>query len=158
MFTNFKKIILLFLVGFSLLSLISCESRVKLSSINHVQLVQGYKLSANDSQKTLIINYWASWCPPCRKEISELNEFYHNNKQHVLVLGVNLEKVTNADMLTVINDFKIDYPVYTKDIIKEQLNIDTLAYPATYVINKDGKLIKSIMGPVKAEVLEKYIS
>lgn len=151
--SNLFKLIILSIV----VILIGCERSISYSNINkNNQSVQGEKIDLLN-KKFLVINYWASWCPPCRKEIPELNSFYELHQSQVLVIGVNLEKINQPDLLTAIDSFGIKYPVINNDLMHEKLGISTEVYPATYIVDQHGKLIKTFMGPVTTQQLANYL-
>ncbi len=142
----------------SLTMVLGCEKKLNYSKLNNDnKSVQGEVLPSIEN-KFLIVNYWAGWCSPCRKEISELNNFYNLHKSQVAVLGVNLESINQNELVTVINDFEIKYPVINNDLIYEQLAITTEVYPTTYVIDHKGKLLKIFTGSVTSAQLADYLS
>ena len=61
----------------------------KLSGYKYINLNKIHK-------KVIILNFWATWCPPCRAEIPMLNGFYKKNKKNVLVIGVNVNILKNG--------------------------------------------------------------
>lgn len=113
-----------------------------------LELLDGNVLQQKDWKgKWVYINYWAEWCKPCAEEIPELNQFAAAKKQEVLVLGVNFDKPTVADLLRQANGFRIEFPVVTSDIQKAFVHTLPQGLPATIVINPDGKIVDTLQGP-----------
>ncbi len=96
--------------------------------------------------KWLIINYWATWCAPCIKEIPELialNEEHDN----VLVFGVNYDAPEPEEMAEQIAEMKITFPVYQNDPY-QRFDIDRPAVlPTTLIVDPSGELSDVLMGP-----------
>lgn len=108
--------------------------------------------------KWIIVNYWATWCPPCVEEIPELNAFH--KKHHLndaVVLGVNIEKDDLEYVKEFVRDFKIVYPILIATDGVSSPYGPLQAIPTTFILDKHGKLIKTIVGIVTMESLEKII-
>lgn len=108
--------------------------------------------------KYLIINYWASWCSPCVKEIPELVSFTSKYQDKAYVIGVNLEDISDVELNNFISKFNINYPNFKQDIMKILFNIEVVGFPTTYIIDKDGNLLKTIQGQVSMDDLEHLVS
>jgi thiol-disulfide isomerase/thioredoxin len=109
--------------------------------------------------KVVILNFFATWCPPCRAEIPELNKLYRLNKEKgLVVLGVSLDMdVPPQGLTTFVKDMKIAYPVLmgSTDLAeKYQVN----GVPTTILINREGKSHTRYDGLVPASRLEKDLS
>ena len=60
--------------------------------------------------KWLVVNYWADWCPPCIKEMPELEEFLNENEESVNVLAYNFDDLEGEDLQEKIIRFKVNVP------------------------------------------------
>ncbi len=88
--------------------------------------------------KVVLVNFWATWCPPCRAEIPHLVNFYNKNKsKHFLIIGINVN-VTKEGVASFTRRNKIDYPVVyaTAEVIRKYGGISEI--PQTFFISKDG--------------------
>jgi thiol-disulfide isomerase/thioredoxin len=118
------------------------------------------KIRLNDFKgKVVILNFFATWCPPCRAEIPELNKLYRLNKDKgLVVLGISLDMDASPQgLVTFVKDMKITYPVLmgTTDLAeKYQVN----GVPTTILINREGKAQTRYDGLVPASRLEKDLS
>lgn len=104
--------------------------------------------------KWVIINYWASWCEACVEEIPELNRFYHDNKDHSIVMyGVNFDGPPPSDLMNMIKENHIDYPVLFENPtdIWHLGSLDMI--PTTFIINPEGKIVKTMVGGLTEESL-----
>ena len=115
----------------------------------------------NTRGKYLVVNFWATWCTPCLKEIPALVKFYNENSGHVEILGLDFEPVD----LPVIDDFterfSINYPLvlFDKNNETEFTNFgEIVGMPTTLIYSPEGELLQIFMGEITIEDLDKFIS
>lgn len=105
--------------------------------------------------KWLVVNYWASWCEPCVKEMAELNTIYTNNKDKVMILGVNYEHASNKSIQQFSNKLAVTFPMLPT-FPKERYGIKSInTLPTTLLISPRGKLKTILHGPQTEQGLEK---
>lgn len=114
----------------------------------------------NTRGKYLVINFWATWCTPCLKEIPAFVKFYEENSDHVEILGLDFEPVD----LEIINDyvgrFSINYPIvlYNEDNDSEYSNFgEIIGMPTTQIYSPAGELLHTFMGEITIDDLSKFI-
>jgi cytochrome c biogenesis protein CcmG/thiol:disulfide interchange protein DsbE len=97
--------------------------------------------------KVVVLNFWATWCPPCVEEAPALNELQsHIEAQGGTILGVSVDDDRKAydDFLKM---YAIDFPTYM-DVSKQiPVIYGTSMYPETYVIDRQGRIQRKIIGP-----------
>lgn len=95
----------------------------------------------------LLINYWASWCKPCRQEIPELNELHHElASQSVKVLGYNFDQLEGAALLSAGEQLGIEFPLLSNAAIN-QLNLPgVMGIPVTFLVNPQGQYSDHLSG------------
>lgn len=103
--------------------------------------------------RPLIVDFWATWCPPCRKEVPELNAIYKKyRKRGLAVLGVSVDKVQGDGVKSVrpfVKEFKVSYPVLmADDALLEALDLDNI--PTTLFINRKGETVARLEGRGKS--------
>lgn len=108
----------------------------------------GLRHSFSDYQgKWVLVNYWATWCGPCRKEIPELNKLARTHSNKLVLLGVDYDQPTGKKLLQQIHTMKIKYTVMVKDPGKK-LGIEApQVLPTTYVFAPGMKFKKALVGP-----------
>lgn len=106
--------------------------------------------------QVVVVNFWGSWCGPCRSEIPEISDFAKKNPD-VRVLGVAVKSGTGARLADSARLLGITYDVLEGD----QGTVDNWrvsVFPTTFVIGSDGKIASSRVGTVSARDLDAMVS
>ncbi|KAB7765161.1 TlpA family protein disulfide reductase [Xanthomonas maliensis] len=112
-----------------------------------------YDLAAHRG-KWVVVNFWATWCAPCLKEMPELSAL-HTMRDNVEVVGLAYEDITAADMQSFLKDHPVSYPVAILDPYQPPQDFAIpRGLPMTYLIGPDGKVAKQFLGPVTAHDIE----
>ena len=114
----------------------------------------------NTRGKYLVVNFWATWCSPCLKEIPAFVEFYKENSEHVEILGLDFEPVNIELINEFVERFSINYPLilYTHINDSEYTKFgEIVGMPTTLIYSPDGELLQTFMGEITIEDLKKYI-
>ena len=109
------------------------------------------------NQEPLIINFWATWCAPCRKEMPLLNNYYlTKNADQANVLGIAIDEIDQVNSF--IAELGIDFPVLVGQSeayeLMQTLGNTILTLPYTIVVNNEGLIIWSKSTEIKREDLE----
>ena len=114
----------------------------------------------NTEGKYLVVNFWATWCTPCLKEIPAFVKFYKENSEYVEILGLDFEPVNIEVINDFIERFNINYPIvlYDHRNDSEYSNFgEILGMPTTQIFSPEGELLQTFMGEVTIEDLNKFI-
>ena len=122
--------------------------------------INGHSFHFSDLRgKWVFINYWATWCGPCKKEIPQLNQFYESNKQKdVVVFGVNYDQVPSKEIKIMAKNLNIDYPTLALDPAKSLGLGDIPGIPVTFLFDPKGVLVKTLYGEQTTKSLEAVLS
>lgn len=122
----------------------------------------GEKIDLHKLKKPVVINFWASWCAPCRDEAPDFQTLYEKYNGKVEVLAVNL---THSDQLNEVADFVdafgLQFPILLDQKEPPKSVTDKyqiLSIPTTFFVNEDGVIIHQIIGYASKKDLEKYFS
>ena len=94
-----------------------------------------------------LINYWADWCPPCIKEIPELNELNKEYSDQVNVYVFNFDRLEGDELNEQLLRFGVKVPSLITDPEEVYKYEVPEALPVTFIIDKNGKLFKTLKGP-----------
>jgi thiol-disulfide isomerase/thioredoxin len=113
---------------------------------------------AAQSGKWVIVNYWATWCTPCLKELPDISAYVSAHKETVAAIGLAFEDSDKADIEKFLNGHPLSFPVAQVDVIAPPKDFDTpKGLPNTYVIAPDGHVAKAFLGPITAKDLDAVI-
>jgi len=121
--------------------------------------LHGKPVSLSDFRgKWVIVNYWATWCPPCLDEIPELVSLHEDNSDKLVVLGVDYEEVNSDFLKEFVESQMMTYPVVRMDPIPMTRLGPIMGLPTTYIISPQGERMARQEGPVTQEAIEAYIA
>jgi thiol-disulfide isomerase/thioredoxin len=124
----------------------------------HVTTLDGktFDLAAQRG-KWVIVNYWATWCVPCIKEMPDISRFVTAHK-NVVAIGLAYEDSEPADIKAFLAKHPVAYPIAQVTLDQPPKDFDEpRGLPTTYLIGPDGKVAKHIVGPVTEASLEGLI-
>ena len=106
----------------------------------------------------VVVNFWATWCAPCLKEMPELSALDAMN-EHIEVVGLAYEDIEVDAMREFLADHPVVYPIAILDTYDPPADFDTpRGLPMTYLIAPDGMVAKQVVGPVTAREIEDAIA
>jgi len=122
--------------------------------------LDGKPVSLSDFRgKWVIVNYWATWCPPCLEEIPDLVSLYEDNRDSIVVLGVAYEEVNMEYLQEFVETHMMSYPVMQMDPIPVTELGPVLGLPTSYIISPEGErmarvawLVPVFMSPAACKV------
>lgn len=109
--------------------------------------------------KTVMLNFWASWCPPCRVEMPHMETYYQANKDedNIEILAVNmttLERGSQDKVGEFVDKHGLTFPILM-DKDGDILDLyKVMVYPTTYIINPDGVITDKVMIPLDVDVIK----
>ena len=108
-------------------------------------------------QKWVVINYWATWCAPCRKEIPELSSL-NEARDDIVVLGLAYEDTDIESFDEFLEEYHPSYQILLVDVSVPPAPFGApKVLPTTIVLNPEGYAVKTYLGPVTREDLESFI-
>ena len=123
-----------------------------------VETISGaeFNLAAHHG-KWVIINYWATWCSPCLKEMPDLDAFAKSH-DNVAVLGLAYEDISAQEMQDFLAERPVSYPIAIVDVFDPPAAFPApRGLPMTWLIRPDGQVDKHFLGPVTLRDLEQAI-
>ncbi len=107
--------------------------------------------------KVVILNFWATWCPPCREEVPELVQLQANYKDKLLVIGASEDEDEPQKVRQFVQRFGMNYPVVmaTKELIDNYGGVPAL--PTSFLIDPQGRVVQKHTGLYEYEVYEREV-
>jgi thiol-disulfide isomerase/thioredoxin len=153
---NIRKWLILVLVLFAPLTWAAYETEEPVDFA--LQQLGGGEVALSDYRgEWVVVNYWATWCTPCLKEIPDLSEL-NQERGDVTVLGLAFEDLEDSDFDQFLEDFDVSYPILKVDVYEPPEPFGApRVLPTTIILDKEGRAVKAFLGPVTRAAIEQYI-
>lgn len=101
--------------------------------------------------KVVIVDFWATWCPPCRKGIPDLISLQKEFPKDVVVVGISLDTETKSDVVPFMQKIGINYPVAygNEEVVQQYGGVE--AIPTSFVIDRKGNIVDKHVGLVSKD-------
>jgi peroxiredoxin len=111
-------------------------------------------LRSLEGKKVVVVNFWATWCGPCRHEIPDFNDVYSRYRNRgVEMLGISVDQSPESEVPPFLRTNPIQYPVLAGSP-ELTYKYGVRGLPTTFIIDRSGRIAKRIVGMTKAETLE----
>jgi peroxiredoxin len=109
--------------------------------------------------QVVLVNLWATWCPPCKEEMPALQAFYDKYRESGFVIVAINDGDPKADVLQFVKDYELTFPVWLDPTyIATEEAFNTLNLPTSFVIDRSGTIQLTWVGGISAEMLETYVT
>lgn len=111
--------------------------------------------STNYAGQVVVLNFWATWCPPCVRELPELREFHtEHSARGLVVIGASVDEGDVEKIRSFATRYRLPYPVLRADpVLQETYAVGSL--PTTVIINRQGQVVARYLGALTREELVK---
>ncbi|MCE9647767.1 MAG: TlpA family protein disulfide reductase [Chloroflexi bacterium] len=121
--------------------------------------LSGNPVSLKDNLGSVVlVNLWATWCPPCKEEMPALQAFYEKYRADGFVLVAIDQEETLDVVQTFVKDYGLSFPVWLDENYQAQRVFNTMNLPSSYVIDRKGQVRLMWIGAISRGNLEKYVS
>ena len=107
--------------------------------------------------KTVLVNFWATWCGPCRQEIPALMALQHRYAQQLLIVGLSIDEGDPADVKSFVRQLQMNYPVAIAGADLQQQFGGVSAVPTTLVVKSDGTIVTRHVGELDPVLTEQEV-
>jgi peroxiredoxin len=121
--------------------------------------LQGEKISISDfDQQVVLINNWATWCPPCKAEMPTLSKYFKkHNGQGFMLVGIEAGDPVD-EVKSFVEENGLRFLILLDPNNKSLIAFHNDSLPSSYVIDRDGNVILAWTGPISYETLEKFVT
>src|SRR5699024_9151933 len=124
-----------------------------------LKTLDGEKVKLSDFEgEKVIVNFWATWCPPCREEIPDLQKLYDNYDVEILAIDLT-ETQTSVDVVEdfVYDEFEMTFPVLLDESSEVANMYQVMAYPTSYMVDTEGYTQFLAMGAMEYEQMREEL-
>jgi peroxiredoxin len=121
--------------------------------------LDGNRVSISDfDQQVILINNWATWCPPCRDEMPHLAKYFMaHNDQGFVILGIEAGDPIH-EVQQFVKEYNLPFPILLDPNNKSLIAFNNENLPSSYVIDRKGNVVLAWTGPINQVMLEKYVT
>ncbi|GAA3410060.1 peroxiredoxin family protein [Paenibacillus hodogayensis] len=124
--------------------------------------LQGREVRLSDFQgKTVLINFWATWCPPCRIEMPHMQKFYEDyHSKDIVIIGVNLtpSEKTIDSVQAFVDEQRLTFPIVLDMEGSVTQTYRIAAYPTTYLLDSKGVIREKFRGAIHYEIMKDAVA
>lgn len=119
-----------------------------------LQTLKGETVQLNDYRgQRVIVNFWATWCPPCRAEIPDFQKLYENENVEILAVNLTGTEESIEHVQTFVEDFNMTFPVLMDENSDVSSTYQVRAYPTSYMIDSNGRVQFVAMGAMNYDLM-----
>src|SRR5262245_2778714 len=117
--------------------------------------IDGHDLSSSSLRgKVTIVNFWATWCPPCRAEIPDLIRLQDKYRDRLQIIGISEDEDGVERVVRFAADHDMNYPIVMTSPELEGKFPGVGALPTSFIIDRDGRIVQKHVGMLRAELTE----
>ncbi|MDF1511411.1 TlpA disulfide reductase family protein [Robertmurraya sp. DFI.2.37] len=99
--------------------------------------------------KKIMVNFWTTWCPPCKAEMPDMQKFYTEEGNQIKILAVNID--TDYDVAGFVKEMKINFPILLDNDEKVMKQYRILTIPTTFFIDESGTIQNKFIGAMSID-------
>ncbi|MBI2942278.1 MAG: TlpA family protein disulfide reductase [Chloroflexi bacterium] len=142
------------------------QSRPPVASIRTDRIAPGFALTTFDGQplslaslagRPVVVNFWASWCVPCREEAPALERVWQESRDRgVVFVGIDIQD-TEPAARAFLREFRPSYPNAPDPRGEVAIDYGVVGIPETFFINREGRIIRKYVGPLSETSLRAFV-
>ncbi|WP_153720638.1 redoxin domain-containing protein [Sporosarcina cascadiensis] len=112
--------------------------------------------------KKVILNFWATWCPPCKAEMPHMESFYSKltEEDQVELIAVNVtesEKLGISEVENFVESYKLSFPIPLDETAQVTHTYGVFSMPTTFMIDTKGRIAQKVIGPLDEKTLNELV-
>ncbi|WP_264739135.1 peroxiredoxin family protein [Cytobacillus firmus] len=118
--------------------------------------LQGETVKLSDySGKKVMLNFWATWCPPCKAEMPDIQKFYTQRGNEIVILAVNIDP--QSDVAGFAEEMRVNFPILLDVNEKASNDYQIITIPTTFFIDEEGIIRNKYLSAMSLEIMNQYI-
>ncbi|MDX8288483.1 TlpA disulfide reductase family protein [Metabacillus indicus] len=125
-----------------------------------METLSGETVTLDDVKgKKVMVNFWATWCPPCEAEMPEMQKLQDEHQDELVVLAVNMTNAEKSrkDVEEFIAERNLTFPVALDKDGRVSIQYEVYSYPTTYFLDEEGSILNISRGAMTKETMEKLL-
>lgn len=143
------------------LSQSSANDRVTEKAVDfELNTLDGEKIRLSDYEgKKVVLNLWATWCPPCKAEMPHIQRFYEEHGDEVEVIAVNLTSIDHGKeaLQNFIEEYELTFPIPLDETGEVGDIYEAFTIPTSYFIDSEGRIAEKVVGPMDQRMMERIV-
>lgn len=111
--------------------------------------------------KKVLLNFWATWCPPCKAEMPHMQNFYEKNKDKDFeILAVNLTQIDNGyeEIEAFVEEYGLTFPIPLDKNGMLATHYQAFTIPTSYFIDREGVISRKVVGPMDEDMMDTFMN
>lgn len=123
-----------------------------------LETMDGEKVKLSDYRgKPVLLNFWATWCPPCQAEMPDMEKFYKKTNMPIVSVNLTTSEATEGNVKAFIDKYDLTFPVLLDKEVKASGPYKINPIPTTYFLDKTGRIYYKMVGPMNYDfMMTKY--
>lgn len=158
---------IVFVLGFVAFELVSTFQQAQKREVIRTVQATDFTLPTLDDQKqtlaqtrgkVVILNFWASWCEPCKSEMPHFQTYYEQHSEDLEILAINYTKKDQvAQVKSFVEQYKLTFPILLDETGETSIMYGAFTLPTTIILDREGNIVHEILGPLDEALLEEYV-
>ncbi|MEK4699156.1 TlpA disulfide reductase family protein [Solibacillus sp. FSL R7-0668] len=158
---------IVFVLGFVAFELVSTFQQAQKREVIRTVQATDFTLPTLDDQKqtlaqtrgkVVILNFWASWCEPCKSEMPHFQTYYVQHSEDLEILAINYTKKDQvAQVKSFVEQYKLTFPILLDETGETSIMYGAFTLPTTIILDREGNIVHEILGPLDEALLEEYV-
>ncbi|MGJ9384625.1 redoxin domain-containing protein [Salipaludibacillus sp. CF4.18] len=116
--------------------------------------LKGEKVRLSDYRgKRVFVNFWATWCPPCRAEMPDMEKLYGKTNIEILAVNLTESEKSEENVATFVDEFGLTFPVLMDEESELESTYQVQAYPTSYLIDSNGRIQYIALGAMNYDLM-----